>query len=74
MWDENKGQNWRDAEILTLIKIWADEEIQGEFEKSRRNAWTFVKIAQRMKDAGYDRNFDQFTTKIKTLKKSVSRL
>ena len=30
----------------TLIKIWADEEIQQEFEKSRRNAGTFVKIAQ----------------------------
>ena len=66
--DENRGQNWRDAEIVTLIKIWAEEEIQKEFEKSRRNAGTFIKIAQRMKDAGYDRNGDQCRTKIKKLK------
>ena len=44
MWDESSGQNWRDAEILTLIKIWADEEIQREFEKSGRNAWTLLKL------------------------------
>ena len=26
--EENRGQNWRDAEILTLIRIWSDEGIQ----------------------------------------------
>ena len=38
----------RRGDINFIIKIWADEEIQREFEKSRRNAWTFVKIAQKM--------------------------
>ena len=46
-----RGQNWRDADKFTLIKIWADEEIQQEF----------FKITQRIKDAGYNRNFDQCT-------------
>ena len=53
---------------LTLTyQIWADEEIQQEFEKPRMNGGTFVKIAQRMKDAGYDRNFDQCRTTISAL-------
>ena len=29
-----RGQNWRDAEILTLIRIWADEGIQ-EYHDNR---------------------------------------
>ena len=30
--DENRGQNWKESEIITLINIWADESLKNHAE------------------------------------------
>ena len=65
---ENRGTNWNYKETMTLINIWGDESIQWEFEKCRRNAPIYEKVAKKMVEAGYERNYVQCRSKINTLK------
>ena len=55
----DKGLNWSYEETITLINIWSDTNIQEEFEKSRRNAPIFEKVAMKMIEAGYEGNMVQ---------------
>ena len=38
---------------MTLINIWSDENIRGEFERPRRNAPIYEKVAKKMSQAGH---------------------
>ena len=50
-----RGAAWSDAEIRTLIGLWADKNIQREFDVSIRNKEIYQKVAKDMQDQGYDR-------------------
>ena len=45
--DANRGASWSYGETITLINIWWDANVQDEFEKSRRNANMYEKIAKK---------------------------
>ena len=38
---------------MTMINIWSGENMQGEFERSRRNAPIYEKVTKKMSEAGY---------------------
>ena len=57
--DADRGANWSYEETITLINIWSDTNILEEFEKSRRNAPIFEKVAKKMTEAGYARNIEE---------------
>ena len=50
--DGERGANWSYEETITLFNIWSDTNIQEEFEKSRRNAPIFKKVAKKMMRLG----------------------
>ena len=73
-----RGRNWTDDEIRTLLAIWAEENIQRQLLGATRNATVFQRISQDLQQHGYVRNWKQCREKIKALKKkykeSVDRL
>ena len=69
--DADRGANWSYEETITLINIWSDTNIQEEFEKSRRNAPIFEKVAKKMIEAGYERNMVQCQQKINSLRSNI---
>ena len=62
---------WSDEETLKLIELWEDEEIQALLEGCTRNRHIYEKIAESMKEAGYDRSGVQCRDKIKKAKGRV---
>ena len=61
---KDRGATWSYEKTITLINILSDTNIQQEFEKSRRNAPIFEKVAKKMIEAGYDRNMVQCWRKV----------
>ena len=47
---ENRGKTWTHDEIMTLIELWADDSIQGEFEKVFRTAGIYQKLSERLQN------------------------
>nr|XP_048694961.1 uncharacterized protein LOC125631786 isoform X2 [Caretta caretta] len=47
---------WTEREVWDLIAVWGEESIRSEFRSSFRNAKTFLKISQDMKDRGHNRD------------------
>ena len=60
---------WTDREVKALIAIWGEGNVQEEVDRAVRNKVVFVNIANKMKEQGYNRNWQQCRTKIKNLKK-----
>ena len=60
---------WTDREVKALIAIWGEGNVQEELDGAVRNKVVFVNIANKMKEQGYNRNWQQCRTKIKNLKK-----
>ena len=54
---DNRRTNWNYEEMMTLINIWRDKSIQRELKKWRRNAPIDEKVAKKMVEAGYKRNY-----------------
>ena len=52
--------------MLKLIELWGDEEIQALLEGCTRNRHVYEKVAEGMKEAGYDRSGVQCRDKIKS--------
>ncbi|CAM4703272.1 unnamed protein product [Lepidochelys kempii] len=62
------GLNGRD-----LIAIWGEESVLSELRSSFRNAKTFVKISQGMKDRGHNRDPKQCCVKLKELRQAYQK-
>ena len=68
------GVTWTDEEIIKLIQIWGEEEIQAQLEGCTRNMHVYEKIAQELRDMGYDRTAIQCQEKIKKLKGEYEKI
>ena len=55
--------------VKALIAIWGEGNVQEELDGAVRNKVVYVNIAKKMKEQGYDRDWQQCRTKIKNLKK-----
>ena len=62
------GATWSKDEILKLIEMWGQETIQKQLQECKRNQSIFEDVAKQMREAGYERTFQQCREKIKKLK------
>ncbi|EMP40673.1 hypothetical protein UY3_02088 [Chelonia mydas] len=60
-------------EVLDLIAVWGEESVLSELRSSFRNAKTFVKISQGMKDRGHNRDPKQCRVKLKELRQTYQK-
>ena len=65
----SRGSSWSDNEVRALISIWGEDNIQEELDGAVRNQVIFNNIATKMRERGYERDWQQCRTKIKNLKK-----
>ena len=65
----SRGSLWSDNEVRALVSIWGEDNIQEELDGAVRNQVIFNNIATKMREKGYERNWQQCRTKIKNLKK-----
>ena len=64
---------WSDAEVTALISIWGDAEIQKQLDGATRNKSIFLNISRKLKDNGYERDWQQCRAKIKKILKVTTR-
>ena len=64
----SRGAAWSDAEVKALIGVWAEGDIQKEFDGTVRNKEIYKKLATDLQEQGYDRDWEQCKSKIKNLK------
>ncbi|XP_048700466.1 uncharacterized protein LOC125634153 [Caretta caretta] len=64
---------WTEWEIRDLIAVWGEESVLSELRSSFRNAKTFVKISQGMKDRGHNRDAKQCHVKLKELRQAYQK-
>ena len=62
------GATWSKAETLLLISTWGQDHIQRKLQECKKNQSIYEEVAQEMKDAGYNRTYQQCRDKIKKLK------
>ena len=68
-----RGNVWTDEEIKTFIGIWGEARIQKELDGAVRNKSVFQRIALRMTEAGFDKDWTQCRAKLKNLKTSYKK-
>ena len=66
--------NWTEDETLCLITLWGEDSIEAQIEGCRRNRAIFVKLAEQMRDQGYNRTGDQCREKVKKLKADYKKI
>ncbi|XP_048705247.2 zinc finger and SCAN domain-containing protein 32 [Caretta caretta] len=64
---------WTEREVRDLIAVWGEESVLSELRSSFRNAKTFVKISQGMKDRGHNRDPKQCLVKLKELRQAYQK-
>nr|XP_048720851.1 AP-1 complex subunit sigma-3 isoform X2 [Caretta caretta] len=64
---------WTEREVRDLIAVWGEESVLSELRSSFRNAKTFVKISQGMKDRGHNRDLKQCRVKLKELRQAYQK-
>ncbi|XP_073190459.1 myb/SANT-like DNA-binding domain-containing protein 7 [Lepidochelys kempii] len=64
---------WTEREVQDLIAVWGEESVLSELRSSFRNAKTFVKISQGMKDRGHNRDPKQCRVKLKELRQAYRK-
>nr|XP_048700775.1 uncharacterized protein LOC125634289 [Caretta caretta] len=64
---------WTEREVRDLIAVWGEESVLSELRSSFRNAKTFVKISQGMKDRGHNRDPKQCRVKLKELRQAYQK-
>ncbi|XP_048703304.2 uncharacterized protein LOC125635550 [Caretta caretta] len=64
---------WTEREVRDLIAVWGEESVLSELHSSFRNAKTFVKISQGMKDRGHNRDLKQCCMKLKELRQAYQK-
>lgn len=70
----SRGSPWSDAEIVALISIWGEADIQEQLDGATRNKSIFIRISEKMKESGYDRDWLQCRAKIKNLKADYKKV
>ncbi|XP_074802780.1 uncharacterized protein LOC141983468 [Natator depressus] len=68
--NHKRAPAWTEREVRDLIAVWGEESVLSELRSSFRNAKTFVKISQGMKDRGHNRDPKQCRVKLKELRQA----
>ncbi|EMP32104.1 hypothetical protein UY3_10779 [Chelonia mydas] len=71
--NRKRAPAWTEREVRDLITVWGEESVQSELRSSFRNAKTFVKISQGMKDRGHNRDPKQCRVKLKELRQAYQK-
>ncbi|EMP42434.1 hypothetical protein UY3_00273 [Chelonia mydas] len=71
--NHKRAPAWTEREVRDLIAVWGEESVLSELRSSFRNAKTFVKISQGMKDRGHNRDPKQCRMKLKELRQAYER-
>ena len=66
----NHGFAWSDNEVKALLAVWGENNVQEELDGAVRNKAVFMNISKKLKEMGFDRDWQQCRVKIKNLKKS----
>ena len=64
----NRGTVWSDKEVKALIAIWGESSVQEELDGAVRNQAIYQRIAKKLHEQGYERDWKQCRAKIKNLK------
>ena len=64
----NRGTVWSDKEVKALIAIWGESSVQEEPDGAVRNQAIYQRIAKKLHEQGYERDWKQCRDKIKNLK------
>ena len=67
--ETTRGFPWSDDEVRALIAIWGEDKVLEELDGAVRNKVVFMRIAKKMNELGYDRDWQQCRVKTKNLKK-----
>ena len=59
---------WADNEVKALIAVWGEGNVQEELDGAVRNRAVYKKIAQKLQEIGFNRDWKQCRDKIKNLK------
>ena len=59
--------SWSTEKTTTLISIWGEESVQSRLDGAHRNRHIFKQIAREMADEGYEKTWQQCSTKMKNL-------
>ncbi|CAM5148080.1 unnamed protein product, partial [Eretmochelys imbricata] len=71
--NRKRAPAWTKREVRDLIAVWGEESVLSELRSSFRNAKTFVKISQGMKDRGHNRDLKQCRMKLKELRQAYQK-
>ncbi|EMP33486.1 hypothetical protein UY3_09375 [Chelonia mydas] len=71
--NRKRAPAWTEREVRDLIAVWGEESVLSELRSSFRNAKTFVKISQGMKDRGHNRDPKQCCMKLKELRQAYQK-
>ncbi|EMP26302.1 hypothetical protein UY3_16611 [Chelonia mydas] len=71
--NHKRAPAWTEWEVQDLIAVWGEESMLSELHSSFRNAKTFVKISQGMKDRGHNRDPKQCRVKLKELRQAYQK-
>ncbi|XP_074980952.1 zinc finger and SCAN domain-containing protein 29-like [Caretta caretta] len=71
--NRKRAPAWVEREVRDLIAVWGEESMLSELRSSFRNAKTFVKISQGMKDRGHNRDLKQCRMKLKELRQAYQK-
>ncbi|EMP39842.1 Zinc finger and SCAN domain-containing protein 29 [Chelonia mydas] len=71
--NRKRAPAWTEREVQDLIAVWGEESVISELRSSFRNAKTFVKISQGMKDRGHNRDSKQCRVKLKELRQAYQK-
>ncbi|EMP36391.1 hypothetical protein UY3_06373 [Chelonia mydas] len=71
--NRKRAPAWTEREVRDLIAVWGEESVLSELRSSFRNAKTFVKISQGMKDRGHNREPKQCCVKLKELRQGYQK-
>ncbi|EMP37207.1 Putative protein C11orf61 like protein [Chelonia mydas] len=71
--NRKRAPAWTEREVRDLIAVWGEESVLSELRSSFRNAKTFVKISQAMKDRGHNRDPKQCRVKLKELRQAYQK-
>ncbi|EMP30092.1 hypothetical protein UY3_12793 [Chelonia mydas] len=71
--NRKRAPAWTEREVRDLIAVWGEESVLSELRSSFRNAKTFVKTSQGMKDKGHNRDPKQCRVKLKELRQAYQK-
>ncbi|XP_073170595.1 uncharacterized protein [Lepidochelys kempii] len=71
--NHKRAPAWTEWEVRDLIAVSGEESVLSELRSSFRNAKTFVKISQGMKDRGHNRDPKQCRVKLKELRQAYQK-